>query len=356
MNIIQLVPRLASQGGGIGDYSLRLAQQLLKDYGILTHFLTYAQANTEPSIECFSAAQLPKNNYKNLFLSFPGDTNGLIYHCDPTYSSRQLFWILEFLKEARKLGCLKLVIMFHELIVTSKWRGTNIFNPRKFWAVRNIAKLADKVLTNNSRFQSILQNWSQQSVICIPNFSTIGEPDLIPSLKERTRRMIVFGTTSRSRIYTKFARDLVASCHNLEIKEVYDIGKISEEIKIDKSSGINLVKLGFQPSESVRELMLNSLCAFFDYSDFPGQLAKSTIWAVYAAHGLVTISSRYNPSEADGIKVGKHYLTFDLLKDVDLAKLQTVADNARNWSENHSVKKTAKVFALQFNEDKSLSL
>ena len=38
MNIIQLVPKLQTYGDGIGDYSLKLAEELLKDYGIFTQF------------------------------------------------------------------------------------------------------------------------------------------------------------------------------------------------------------------------------------------------------------------------------------------------------------------------------
>ncbi|WP_043998980.1 hypothetical protein, partial [Microcystis aeruginosa] len=99
-------------------------------------------------------------------------------------------------------------------------------------------------------------------------------------------------------------------------------------------------------------LMLTSRGGFLDYSRFPRDLGKSTVFAAYAAHGLVPVLTDYNPSEADGVENNKHYLVADEnLSSLDLTQLQQIADNAHRWYQDHNLIKVAKFYGSYFNPD-----
>jgi hypothetical protein len=104
--------------------------------------------------------------------------------------------------------------------------------------------------------------------------------------------------------------------------------------------------MGFQPSEVISDLMLNSLAGFLDYSAYPGSLGKSTIFAAYCTHGVIPVLSRYNPSEADGIEINQHYVVPDAhLENLTLEQLQVISDNVTQWYRSHTLSETTKIFA-----------
>ena len=357
MKIIQIVHHLPPEPSGTGDYSLRLADKLLKDYGIFTQFIHYGeQSQFEPVINGFSVTRLPERTPKAFLSLFPENIEGIILHYNFTGS-----WLLEALQSARRLRRFKLVVMFQELIRKYPNSYPNFslkrkiaFHLRQFLPARDLdsltargfARTADAVLTDTARFQAILSKWLKRPVTCIPDFSTIGEPEQVPPLVERDRRMIVFGTLySRPRIYKEFFKELLRSCQILGIEEIYDLGP-SFDLNLPEFSGVHVVEMGEQPPEVISQLMLTSLAGFFDYSLWPGDLGKSTVFAAFCAHGLIPVSSQYNPSEATGLEINKHYVVPDKqLKNMNLRQLQSIADNARQWYGTHTLTENAKVFA-----------
>jgi hypothetical protein len=59
----------------------------------------------------------------------------------------------------------------------------------------------------------------------LPVFSNVGEPDYVPPLVERPRRLVVFGGRGpRSRVYQRSRLALERTCRDLEIEEIVDIG------------------------------------------------------------------------------------------------------------------------------------
>lgn len=347
--IVQIVPRIPPHTDGVGDYSLKLAEQLLNDYKINTHFLVFKKdIEIESFVNGFPATLLSTHTPEFFLSVLPQNIDTVLLHySNYPYLSGKLdapFWLVKGLELAVKLRQIKLVVMFHELPML-KYKKINFLNPIQSIVSRRLAQLASTVITDSGRFQAILSQWIQRPIKCIPDFSTIGEPNEIKTLAERKRRIIVFGTTDRHRVYANFLNELLSTCHILGIEEIYDIGK-PLNLHLSNFNGIHVVEMGFQPSEVVSQLMLESMAGFFDYSRFPGDLGKSTVFAAFCAHGLIPIISQYNPSEADGLEMNKHYLVpGEPLKTCNLSQLQTIADNAHNWYKGHSIPENAKVFA-----------
>jgi hypothetical protein len=82
----------------------------------------------------------------------------------------------------------------------------------------------------------------------------------------------------------------------------------------------------------------------------PEQLAKSTIFAAYCAHGLVSVMTSSSQKIIDGLEGDKHYWVADGKSgNLCLDTAQMIAQNAYFWYENHNLSKQAQVFAHYLN-------
>lgn len=357
MKIIQILPKQPFfSGGGIGGYALTLAEQLHKSHKIFTTFLSYSELDSHNNIpeeiagdefRCLQVnLQDQEHFYSLLSALLAEDAKVIILHYIPGY-----YYLLKPLQKIKKQYKSKLLIMFHEGIAPRGIRGnikdavrsilTNKDNKSSV-AAREFAQIADAVLTSNYAYQSCLKKWVDDP-ICISIHSSIGEPQYIPPLEERKRRMIVFGAvSSRKRVYQKSLDKLFVSCYNLGIEEIYEIG--SGEMKLPELKEINLHKIGEQPREVISKLMLNSWAGFIDYH--PAYLSKSSIWAAYCSHGLIPICSQSSPTVSDGLEVNKNYLSPSVrMKSLTFTKLQSIANSAHKWYNSHNLCENAKVIA-----------
>jgi hypothetical protein len=358
--ILQIIPTPPNSSDGIGDYAFLLASQLLKDAQINTQFLVFRNdIEVAPVIDEFSVARLPIYLPENLDSFIPEGVRAIVVHFSgyPYFDTslkgmlgfRTPFWLVNVLQSIQQSRNIKLIVMFHEL-PKLYWKQFYLFgslNPIHSIVSRRLAQIADTVLTTSAKYQNILTQWVKKPVLRLPIFSNMGEPELIPPLVERKRRLVVFGGAARQRVYQNAAKELIEACHSLGIEEICDIGP---SLKLEVTyhfNGISLTEMGFQAKETISKLLLTSIAGCLDYTPFPGDLSKSGVFAAYCAHGMVPINTRYNPSESDGLNRNQHYLVLDhKLKNWNLVNLQTVADNARNWYQSHSLKEVSKTFVL----------
>lgn len=76
---------------------------------------------------------------------------------------------------------------------------------------------------------------------------------------------------------------------------------------------------------------------------------QAALQALVDRHGVLPISTVYNPSEGDGLHLNQHYLTPETLRaSMSPEQLQGIATTAHTWYESHSLRENAKVFAQQF--------
>jgi hypothetical protein len=355
--ILQIIPTPPNHSDGIGDYALQLATQLQQDFQVDTQFLVFRNdLQVEPIASGFTMQQLSLHTTEQFCAAIPSDIQSIIVHFSAyPYFNTSLkgslgvdtpFWLIEALRSVVTSQQLKLVVMFHEL-PKLYWRQFYVFdflNPIQCIVSRRLARMADTILTSSTRFQSILSNWIGKDVPKILIFSSMGEPESIVPLSSRQRRLIIFGGSARARIYDNHSPALIQSCQLLGINEIYDIGST---LKLPNYSpaGIELRSIGFRSPAEISELLSTSLAGCIDYSPFPGNLGKSSVFAAYCAHGLVPILTRYNPSEVDDLYNDRHYLAFGSeLAILNLDRLQIVADTAHQWYRRHTTQAIAKTF------------
>jgi hypothetical protein len=356
--ILQIIPTPPHRSDGIGDYALLLAEQLLKEHQVMTHFLVFRNdIKVESRVDGFPIARLTAHSAQTFIASIPDHISGIILHFSayPYFKTNRCgtlglgtpFWLVDALQTIIQARSLKLVVMFHEL-PKLHWQELhfNILNPIQSIVSRQLAKLADTVITNTSRYQALLSSWVEKPVLKLPIFSNMGEPAAIPALTERKPRMVVFGGTARRRVYQSALQELLQACRTLEVEEINDVGPALNLQKNYHFSGINVVELGFLEKKEISQLMSTSIGGCFDYANFPGDLSKSSVLAAYCAHGLIPILTQYNPSEADGLEINQHYLALDRWQpQLNREELQAIANNARQWYQTHTIQTVVEVFA-----------
>lgn len=341
---------ILSLATGIGDYSVQIAEKLLTNHDIFTHFLTYElwfakYVKSMPYINQFPVKRLTEKSGEHFFSLLPDDFESVIFHYNFVEPQETAFWLLDNLRMAQKKRSFKLVVMFHELTTKFKRKGIYLPAPKHILSCLSTGRMADSLITNNSLSKKYLSKWLNRQVFCLPNFSTIGEPEHILPLSERNRTMIVFGSKSRSSVYQKFYLALVESCKSLKIEKIYDIGP-SCGLSLANFQEIPLVEMGVQPPEVIEELMLSSIAGFLDYSKSLARMGKSTIFAAFCSHGLLPISTIDNQSQADGLKVNQQYVVpSQQLKYFNEQQLQDIANNANKWYKQHSLDKITQTFA-----------
>jgi hypothetical protein len=247
--------------------------------------------------------------------------------------------------------------MFHEVYATGPpWASSFWLSPLQRSLAARVAQLSDRCLTSRECYAKLLYELSlgkQTQIPAIPVFSTIGEPDQVPPLAERERRVVVFGSASnRLRVYRESFAQLELTCQLLGIKEIWDVGP-STSLTLSTVNSVPVVQLGQRSAAEISGFLLNSLAGFFDYN--PDYLAKSTIFAAYCAHGLLPVSARCSALPVDSIEAGKHYwIPEDQTKGLkNLVKLQAIADNAHTWYQTHNLSLHARIFFRNLNNSKT---
>jgi hypothetical protein len=244
--------------------------------------------------------------------------------------------------------------MFHELYASGypPWTSSFWLSPlQKSLAVR-LTKLSDRCITNRQDCANTLNQLtrsSQPEIIIQPVFSNIGELKEIPLFSQRSRNIVIFGhPNSKKQVYQQCIKQLEQTCQTLKIKMIYDIGKPTG-LELTSIKSIPIQEMGVMTSEEISCILTNSIAAFMNFPP-PEQLAKSTIFAAYCAHGLVSVMTSSSQKIIDGLEEGKHYWVADGKSgNLCLDTAQMIAQNAYLWYENHNLSKQVKVFAHYLN-------
>ena len=352
--ILQIVPRLSPDVDGVGDYALLLAHQLCDRHQILSDFLVFRPScRTQPKVDRFAVHRLTNHTVEGFLERIPLDISTVVLqYSNYPYLLGKLdtpVWLVAALKALKQRG-LHIMVMFHEL-PTLRYHFIRCPNPVQRRISRALAQVADVVVTNNTAFQQTLAGWVRSPVHCIPNFSTIGEPDQAPLLCDRDRSLIIFGSSDRSRVYRNNVQRLRQVCRQLNIHTLYDIGRPIEWDSTRLAPEVNVIKTNFLPAAAVSELMSNTFAGIFDYRRFPHNLAKSTVYAAYCAHGLLPISNLRSLHPQDGIIANQHYLDTAALDRSTrqtlhpLNSLQAIAHNAHAHYRTRTLANCAEAFA-----------
>jgi hypothetical protein len=143
------------------------------------------------------------------------------------------------------------------------------------------------VVTSLDRYARLLGVSSDAppvEVVGVP--STVGEPARVGEYSERASRLVVFGSAAvRGRAWSDHREDLARVVESLGLAEVVDVGR--EAGAPEALAGRRVTRLGIAAPAEVSELLTSSRAGFVAYP--PDYLAKSTVYAAYAAHGVLPV-------------------------------------------------------------------
>ena len=354
MEITAIVPLLPPAVDGVGDYGLKLAQQMCQDIGVITNFVIGdPNWSGETILDGFTVGQIQQQSSQNLLNLLSAEksrTTVLLHYVGYGYARRGCpIWLVEALERWRKEGNKRrLVTMFHEIYAFGPiWNSQFWTSPLQRNLATRLIKLSDRCITSKEGYADIIRKFSQgkhSDIPTLPVFSNVGEPKNLTPLSERQRRLVIFGgTLPRSRVYQQSLLALQRTCQELEIEEILDIGS-PLKFEVQPINGIPVTCLGIKSSQEISNILSSSLVGFFNYPT--EYLSKSTIFAAYCSHKLLPIGVWYKGKDADGLQAGKHYWLADRNDHtLNLLEGQVVADNAFTWYQQHQLSVQASIFA-----------
>lgn len=355
--ILQIVPTLPPNVDGLADYALNLARQLRQDFQILTHFIVgNPQWSGAKEMAGFPVTQLESRSPRSLFSQLDRNLPIFLNYEGYGYAKRGYpLWLFQGLEQWKKTCQKPLITMFHEVYPYHHgppWTSSFWLSPLQRQLAAKLLQISDRAITSKQSYANLLLQLNPKQyrdILVLPVFCSIGEPEEILPLKQRQRRMIIFGHyNSRALVYRKNLNALENICQVLEIEEIYDIG-VPTGLQLPQVNNILVTEMGVTPAPAISQLMLDSIAGFLSFIP-PEYLAKSTVFASYCAHGLTPILTESSSRTADGLECNRHYYAADRnSSDLTLERGQSIADRAREWYSHHNLSKQADKIAHLLN-------
>jgi hypothetical protein len=338
--VISIVPRLPPLIDGVGDYALSTARALKQQFGIETEFIVCDSLwQCDHSLEGFTIHPLSARHsgeLAKLLQRITRDSSIVLLHMSGYGYAKWAVcnWLVEGLQKWKYAHPqVQLVTMFHELYcnIGRPWRHSFwVSYPQKRIA-GNLAQLSDRCITNCAKYALELTTLSygkHQDVQFLPVVSTVGEPESVELLIDRSHQMVVFGLGGRRSAYQQFLPLVEKVCSQFGIQRIVDIGK-PMGLDLTRLTKIPIIEMGRLPASDVSKVLSESMFGWLSYDI--DRLGKSSVYSAYAAHGLVPIIHAVNRSSQ-----GKYYsqpflspASF-LANPLSNAGLQAIASQA--WS------------------------
>lgn len=247
-------------------------------------------------------------------------------------------WLLATLatkrRQIRRLG-----VFFHELYAEGPPSSSAFWlSPAQKGVARGLAELCDFWMTSREDSATWLRQYAASKPHSVlPVFSTIGETADLP--QERERALVVFGTSGlRERAYRQAGTKLFDWAEQAGIL-VIDIGSPIRDATLRAEAIRRGAELrGTLPAHEIRRILSTSRYGLISYPlDY---IAKSSVFAAYAAHRVCPIVIWSNYSAHDGLTSGVHYMGGNHLSESgpDPAR---VSDAVRSWYRSHDLEKHA---------------
>lgn len=243
-------------------------------------------------------------------------------------------WLLKTLRRDRgRIG--RLGVYFHELYASKPpWSSAFWLSPVQRHIVRALVEESDYWITSCSSYHDWLsRRGANKPNALMPMFSTIGEPKAIA---KKSKRAIVFGTPAvRGETYRAFKSSL-EEWVSQEVIDVIDVGAPIRDVATSLIlKRCNVKQYGRQPAEIVSSLLAESQYGLLSYDT--QRLAKSSVFAAYAAHAVCPVISSKNALAVDGLSPGIQYqfgLPTSMTSDRDSLE---IGKAAQSWYLPHGI-------------------
>jgi len=328
MKIVFLCGTLEPGRDGVGDYTRRLAAELIRqghisvalslnDKYISDKFDGVQQSEGVDLPVLRLASALPMNTRHSLAKKYIDDFN-------PDWISLQ-FVIYTFHKKGLPLGVSKFLynlgknrqwhIMFHEI-----WIGIHVGSSKAHFVIGRIQKriiknlvrvLKPSVIHTQTRFyQDQLTNmgFSCGYLPLFSNIPVLHAPENKKKQELNTIKLVIFGTIHPNSPINDFALEAADYSKKRRVKIVFVfIGKCGNEqanwVSVCKSNGFEVVIMGEQSPETVSAVLTGSDIGVSS-NDIP-RVDKSGTVAAMLEHGLpvVCVSNPWVPRGTSGLKL-----------------------------------------------------
>lgn len=350
--VVQLVPH---GEGGVRDFADALAE-VWKSWGTTSPRLPLSKTET-------SAQALHLRLAKWVGPAGPVQDRAvlpvLVHYSGYGYHRRGLSgWLARELAELKRHHPVRIMVLFHELHASGPpWRSAFWLGGLQALAARQVVTQADALWTNAEAHAAWLNRCigSRRDLTPVvrPVFSNVGEPASPPSPAARPGHLLVFGSqASRQRVALALRRDR-AVLDQLALTDIIEAGTGAPTLT--PTAGLSARFAGALSQTEMSDLLLQCRFGLIDYPD--DLLAKSSVFAAYAAHGCAVVNLRHGhpghgTSTADGLSAGKHYMAASSAAGLaaqaaamagtsasasNSAALQAMADATRAWYGQHAL-------------------
>lgn len=265
----------------------------------------------------------------------------LVHFSGYGYGERGLCgWLVREIAQARQaLGSrLRIVAHFHELFASGPpWQSSFWLQPWQRMVARQLLAQCDAAVTNTEGHCRWLHNSAgdQTPLLTMPVFSNVGEPAAYPLPSVRPADLILFGAhATRARASVNLSR-CVQLLRQLGVCQITEIGPGASTLCA--ALPLQHRHLG---AVDAAELSAHLQRHRFACIDYPVRyLAKSSVFAAYAAHGCVVLNTARPAPSADGLSSGvhEHHLSANLQAISDAAGLDRSAGALKDWYARHTL-------------------
>ena len=307
LNLISVIPEAR---GGVWDFTHALAGEL----GTSRQVLAIARGDR---------AALARAEAPAVLLHYSG--YGYAKRGAPVWLVRSV------IEHRRRFGSLG--IFFHELYAL-RWPWSSAFwlSPVQQYVARRLAEMADFWVTTCDKYALWLRRHAgnkPHAVLPIP--SNIGE---LPALGSQRRPiLVVFGSAGLRTTAYQAAGERLFSWARERGLEIHDVGKeITERAVAERLARAGVIERGFLADSEVSALLATARYGIVRHR--AAELAKSTIFAAYCAHGVCPIVLASHYAGADGLQPSQNYYPGLPVGSSDAARVQ-MGEAAWQWYGQH---------------------
>ncbi len=351
MLLLHLTPQLPPAICGLGDYATVVGARMegLRP-GVRCAYLAcghrVAPQNAErlwQNIERLSAEQAakgPADGALAIILHYSG------YGYAPNGAPA---WLAEALERRPAwLGGARVVTFFHELYASGKpWERAYWVSGRQQSAAERIARASDALVTNCEQSARWLEGVTGRAAGSVPHLaicSNVGEPAELVPWDERARQAVTFGGARYKRFaLCKQAEEVACLLRQLEIEELIDMGEsVPIATGVFERAGVRVETRGRLPAADVSAVLSQSRVGFLEYP--PNFVAKSGVFAGFAAHGVKVVLRQRMPLALNGLEHAAHFVALgDDRAAEDVARWLT-SSSVVNWYQSHNIERHAELY------------
>ncbi len=339
--LIQIVPRLPPPAEGVGGIALAFAAELGRR-GITSRFVVPAPHGAAAKRTGLDVVEISPEPAA-LLAALDGAERTILHYAGYGYHPRG---VPRWLATGLALADGEVWTQFHEVWATGPpWRSSFWLLPLQRRIAGAIGDRSAQITTSLDLYARLLHSslsGPHREIEVRPVISGVGEVAEPLPFDRRAQRLVVFGGQGvRHRAYRLDSAAIATAAQALGLTEIWDLGP--GEVAPRALEALPIRQLGALPASEVSALLADSAAGFLAYP--LGFLGKSSVFAAYAAHGMlpVCIGRPIAAREASrtGPVAGVHF--WDVGAPTPCPPGIAVA--ARSWYEGHSLARQAAAIA-----------